>query len=605
MKKIILMGICLLMGHVLAYTQRSLYTEDAVESLGTLSQQEAKRIDGFKTDPLVADVQVIKVNFEALQASTVTLGYNGTSTVAREFLRELHDDSPDGFSWFGTLTDETGVFFTVMGRQLASKFYMGRVPMLIVPLRDDYHLLVAYDHKIDDGICGQVGGKKGDGHNETDAPKGIPSPERIALADDACLMRVLWIVTAQAEPEIPMALELAARMLQDETNLAYFNSQITYRMEVARVERTSYVETISNVNATAYSVTSSYPSDLINLSTGAGLLSNVPTLRNLYQADVVVMVRTAATSNAQGFYGIAYGVPVGADVLNAGNAFALTSTQYMIGGRFTFAHEMGHIQGARHDNHAATPIYARGYIFSTSASDNRTIMAVGGSCNPPTGCRVQFFSNPNVTYLGIPVGVANANDNARRINETASAVLNFRATSTTLLLPAETFANEILARHLATQTISTNNSAVVAQSGSRVSMRAGNSVTLLPGFAANAGTVFTAYIGNCSTQSPVRVAAPTVVADEVATKIGVVLSPNPTTGRVKIALQVDASQAFDAANARQTRVEVYDMVGRQVLDTRFASTAHELDLSGQGDGTYFMVVTTPDGARTTMKVIKE
>lgn len=592
MRKAIIMGLCLLMGHVLAYAQRSLYRETDLAEVGPLTNAEDKILQNFRTNPEVAQVTVVKVDFAAFQSSRFALSYQETSTLATEELREMHDASPDDFSWFGRLTDGTGVFFTVIGRQVASKFYMGMVPMLIVPLRGDYHLLVAYKNSIDQGVCGFE-------KMEPGAPVKEPgkfSTERIEMVDDACVMRVLWIVTAQAEPEISMALELAARMLQDETNLAYLNSQINYRMEMARLERTSYVETTSYTNASAYGNTYSFPSDLINLSTGAGLLSNVPTLRNLYQADIVVMVRSQATNSAQNIYGVAYGVPVDPNVLNAGNAFCLISTQYMIGGRFTFAHEMGHIQGARHDNHAAAPTYARGYVFSTAANNNRTIMAVGGSCNPPTGCRVQFFSNPNVTYGGIPVGVVNQYENYRRINETGQQVRNFRITDATLLLPNETYANEILARHLATSTISTNNSTVVAQSGSRVSMRAGSSVTLLPGFSANAGSVFTAYISDCVTPTSAKDAE---VVDEAAEgPMEVAVSPNPTSGRISIRI-------VQGLPAKPCMVQAMDMMGRVVASSVMDSGSCELDLGANAAGAYFVVVDSPDGQRQTVKVLRQ
>jgi hypothetical protein len=40
--------------------------------------------------------------------------------------------------------------------------------------------------------------------------------------------------------------------------------------------------------------------------------------------------------------------------------------------------------------------------------------------------RIPNFSNPNVTYAGKPTGVANTQDNARALNNTAATVANFR-----------------------------------------------------------------------------------------------------------------------------------------------------------------------------------
>jgi hypothetical protein len=583
MKKLILLSFIILLAGNKAWSQKKLFNEIAQTDASAADQKEYKLYTSLKENPLIKDIRFIKVDVSALNDQSVNIDFKGSTVSARKNNIEMHGINSN-YSWFGRLSDETGIFFTVINGQIASKFYIGNNPCLIVPYKDDVHLLITFSNEIDNGVCGTPH-KSSVKIDDTIVPD--DNDKNILSADDNCTMRVLWVVTAQAEPEIPMSLELAARMLQDESNLAYQQSLISYRMEIARVVRTNYVETTTNTTATAYGATSSYPSDLINMSTGAGLLNNIPTLRNLYNADVVVMVRSQATNSAQGFYGIAYGVPTGAQVLNPGNAFALISTEFMIGGRFTFAHEIGHIQGARHDNHAATPAYGRGYIFSTATSNNRTIMAVGGSCNPSTGCRVQFFSNPNVTFGGVPVGIADQRDNARRINETAIQMLAHRITSTNLLLPAETFDNGILARHLATQTISTNNNAVVLQSGSRVSMRAGSSIQLLPGFRASAGSTFTAYINTCSVvplnaqlrtynelnpsvQNRLRVED----SDEAIFKV----YPNPTANTLNVKHPANSKILI-----------LYDVMGKQILQkTTSGSSLTELDLKGLPSGVYML-----------------
>jgi hypothetical protein len=480
----------------LLFSQKSLIMEVA-NGNNSLQRSEAsdKIYTHYKNNPRVKDIFFIKLDMKSLDGETIKIEFDGSSSVAVKLKTELHD-SQKGFSWFGRLSDETGIFFTVIDRQVVSKFYMGATPCLIVPLSNDIHLLVRYQPYIDNLTCGNIQEKV-----DVNLHKKVNPEENLLVSvDDNCTMRVLLVVTAQAEPEITMSLELAARMLQDETNLAYFQSLINLRMEIARVVRTNFVETTNFSNATAYGSTVAFPTDLLNLSSGSGLLNNIPAIRNQYSADVVVMVRSASTGTSQGLFGVAFGIPTGASAINPDNGFALISTEFMIGGRFTFAHEIGHIQGARHDNDNSTPSYARGFVFSTSGISNRTIMAVGGSCNPPTGCRVQFFSNPNVTFNSQSIGVTNERDNARRINETSGQILANRITSTNLLLSPETFDDGILARHLANQTISTNNNSVIALPGSRVSMRAGNSITMLPGFSARAGSNYSAYINTCSLQ---------------------------------------------------------------------------------------------------------
>ena len=102
-------------------------------------------------------------------------------------------------------------------------------------------------------------------------------------------------------------------------------------------------------------------------------------------------------------------------------------------GYYSFAHELGHLMGARHDeNHDATTTpfaYGHGYEHPSSVSGQnfRTIMAY--ACNAPTSCdpRIQYWSNPNVKYNGVATGTAATNDNARVLIGTAATVAAFNS----------------------------------------------------------------------------------------------------------------------------------------------------------------------------------
>jgi hypothetical protein len=582
---LILVGLLLCVSASL-YGQRKLIKELRKDLPAETNDKHAKLFQDFKKRPFIKDVSLIELDLDLITSEEVEISIEDMSTVARKKFVEDHGSGSGGSSWFGQLADETGIFFTVIDGKVASKFYLDKTPCLIIPFDAKYHLLVRYSNDIDSYTCGTP---HGSAVSEERRPKDRETNERdlstSALSiDDACTMRVLFVVTTPAEAEIPMSLELAARMLQDETNLAYEQSQINLRMEIARVVRTSYVETTTNTSATAYGSTSSFPTDLVNLRNGSGLLSTVATLRNTYSADVVAMVRSAATNSTQGFFGIAFGIPTGTQTVDPLNAFCLISTEHMIGGRFTFAHEIGHIQGARHDNHTSTPAYARGFVFSTASTTNRTIMAVGCSSSASTGCRVQFFSNPDVTFNGIAVGVADQRDNARRINETSTQLLANRLTTANLLLSNETFENEILARHLATNTISTNNSTIEVLSGSRVSMRAGSSISLLPGFRADAGSSFAAYINTCSFvptgSNAVTVYSPQVF-DGLEANERVQVYPNPGDNSISV-IHGKEVRSISMVNALGT-------ISRTVL-TKPESTKTEINIQEMIPGLYIIEV---------------
>ncbi|MHC5113180.1 MAG: right-handed parallel beta-helix repeat-containing protein, partial [Planctomycetota bacterium] len=95
----------------------------------------------------------------------------------------------------------------------------------------------------------------------------------------------------------------------------------------------------------------------------------------------------------------------------------------------TFAHEVGHNQGTRHDrgadNSEASFPYAHGYL--EPGGTFRTVMAVFTSGVD----RVQYFSNPDVLFMGLPMGIApgapDSAHNALAIDGSAFNVSNFRA----------------------------------------------------------------------------------------------------------------------------------------------------------------------------------
>ena len=86
-------------------------------------------------------------------------------------------------------------------------------------------------------------------------------------------------------------------------------------------------------------------------------------------------------------------------------------------GYYSFAHELRHLMGARHDRRRLDHVAFRdGHGFQHTASPAwRTVMAYDctGGCS-----RLQYWSNPNVNYSGQAMGTT-GQDNARVLNGTA------------------------------------------------------------------------------------------------------------------------------------------------------------------------------------------
>ena len=197
-----------------------------------------------------------------------------------------------------------------------------------------------------------------------------------------------------------------------ETNVAYSNSGITQRLRLVKTAEVSYAET------------GTIQSDLDRLThTADGYMDDVHGLRDTYGADLVSLI----VENGGAYCGVGWGMttpsvafaPYGFSVVARG-----CSTGY-----YSFGHELGHNMGAMHDvavDSGTTPYpYAHGYV--NLAGRWRTVMAYNNECqNMGFSCtRIQYFSNPSLTYAGAPLGNASA-DNRQTLNNTASIVANFR-----------------------------------------------------------------------------------------------------------------------------------------------------------------------------------
>ncbi|MBQ4200049.1 MAG: putative Ig domain-containing protein [Kiritimatiellae bacterium] len=102
--------------------------------------------------------------------------------------------------------------------------------------------------------------------------------------------------------------------------------------------------------------------------------------------------------------------------------------------RYTILHEIGHIFGAGHSNkQSSSPgpqlrSYSSGYLFSIGEKNYATIM--GYVQIDSEGIyhreRLPFFSSPDYSLDGVPVGTQDKNDNTRTLRETYPLVANFR-----------------------------------------------------------------------------------------------------------------------------------------------------------------------------------
>lgn len=196
----------------------------------------------------------------------------------------------------------------------------------------------------------------------------------------------------------------------DEANQSYSNSNIYASVYEAHTAQVNYDESGR-----------SYTQHVDALkSTSDGVMDNVHSLRNQYLADVVILI-----VDDDEYCGRA-SLPI---LASTTTAFAAVHHACVTGPvYYSLAHEIGHLQGARHnravDSNNEPFQYGHGYVDPNDQW--RTIMAYDNACN---GCqRIQYWSNPYVDHptSGQAMGTVDYENNARVLNETRYDLRDFK-----------------------------------------------------------------------------------------------------------------------------------------------------------------------------------
>jgi hypothetical protein len=249
--------------------------------------------------------------------------------------------------------------------------------------------------------------------NEARAPKDHPEEfDHLAVTDIAPVeappvravstIRVMVHATTRAiskSGNMSSLIDLAVA----ETNRGYLNSGVEINLQLAGKYSIAYTES------------GNFSTDLARYrSTSDGIMDAIHSTRNSVSADVAVLVVDNPSS-----CGLASAIGA-----SATTAFAAVHWDCATG-YYSFGHEIGHLQAARHDpaNDPTNTPYAYGHGYQYAAGGWRTIMAYACSTNCT---RLNFWSNPAKTYNGVPMGNTTRSNNARALTNTKATIAGFR-----------------------------------------------------------------------------------------------------------------------------------------------------------------------------------
>lgn len=268
------------------------------------------------------------------------------------------------------------------------------------------------------------------------------------------------------------------------SNLAFYNSDINCQFNIVYIGKTNYIEP-KPYNKDNFS---------LNLkrfaSVNDGFMDEVHRLRDTYAADVCVLM----------CYNEAYAGEAHTIKCDSQSAFCVVHPN-SASSNISFAHEIGHLIGCRHDTYmdASTTPYSYGHGYININKKWRTIMAYNNHCKD-VGCyckRLPYWSNPYILYNGDVMGNIDMCNNAQVWRNRSPAVSSFRNYRDNLQIDSLDLTNAKYGHLFGAQTIcnsSVNVTTITAENN--IIFQAGNSIQLNPGFHIQNGAKFHAYISS-------------------------------------------------------------------------------------------------------------
>ncbi len=404
------LAVVLALSAVSAQAGDALFSPLEIASIHGASLSLDTSFQALLDNPTTASLQVVRANADMVNRKAQTLRLNlGEGLDFRAHQVRSYVNNYGNLVWYGVIEDQGAVIVpfsaealkfdpinSVMlvrdGKTITGNVHYGGELYKIRPLKTGDHAIAAVDFSsLPPDHPAEYG----------NLPTYKMPPTFTAQADTVIRVMVHWTSSAaSASGNISALVDLAVA----ETNQGYTNSGVLIDLILAHKSQVTYTQS------------GSFSTDLSRYrGTSDGYMDSIHTTRNSVAADVGFLVINNSSS-----CGLASGIGS-----SASTAFADAHWD-CITGYYSFGHEIGHLQSARHDINTDGTLspyaYGHGYRYTGSPSW-RTIMAY----NCPAGCpRLNYWSNPNKLYNGVPMGNTTRADNTRVLNTTRGAVAAFR-----------------------------------------------------------------------------------------------------------------------------------------------------------------------------------
>jgi hypothetical protein len=353
-----------------------------------LTPQQEKALNALKELPTSGSVEVIKIKPDVLNAAeTLKVQPSPDSKASFNVQNTSRAGSNKTVEWQGKVegaphgdatltTSEAGVTGTIFAPEGTYK---------ISPLGGGLSAFIRVDpSKFPDDEPPSMEKK---GRGEFKAPA---APDRKSDAsEEITKLTVLVAYTKNVTEKVVDPLTLAINAVKV-SNLSYANSGVKIELVLSP----------SSPVKENYTETGSYDDDLAAFrDPNDNKMDDIHDIRARDKANLVVLL-----VDNKSYCGLASDIHA-----TASTAFAAVYHDCAVE-NLSFPHELGHLQGARHNKAADdTPGYNHGYINTTTRK--RTVMAYGCSDSPPC-VRVPQWSRPP------DWGSASGENNARVLNET-------------------------------------------------------------------------------------------------------------------------------------------------------------------------------------------